>query len=94
MNTALKPLDFLVFRTPLLPFSDCQQLSVPRLKALYGQTVLQEALLLASPELSEVLRAWQRGEITAPKEQEKKETDSAGAEDGERKPRRGRSANR
>ncbi len=73
MNTALKPLDFLVFRTPLLPFSDCQNLSVPKLKALYGQSVLQEALLLASPELSEVLLAWQRGEITAPKEQEKLE---------------------
>ncbi len=41
MHTLLKPLDFIVFRTPLLPFSDCRDLSVTKLKALYGQTALQ-----------------------------------------------------
>ncbi len=73
MNTLLQPLDFLVFRTPLLPFSDCRDLSAARLKALYGQAALQEALFIASPELCEVLQAWLRGEPGTPREQEKLE---------------------
>ena len=59
----LQPLSFVVFRTPLLPFSHCLGLTPEILRQLYQQPVLQEAIFLASPHLHEQLLKWLSGEL-------------------------------
>jgi thiopeptide-type bacteriocin biosynthesis protein len=73
MKTNLQAQDLVVFRTPLLPFATLTDLSAKKLKALFQQPILQEALFLASPDLYESLQTWLQGELKAGKDQEKLE---------------------
>lgn len=52
--------DFVVLRTPLLPFEALEALSRDGLSALVARPDIAEAIFLASPDLAESVAQWQR----------------------------------
>ncbi len=72
-QATLKESDFLILRTPLLPFSTCTNLSFAKLKAIFSQPLLQEALFIASPQLHKALQTWLQNGFDNPKDKEKME---------------------
>ncbi|MGI4762068.1 MAG: lantibiotic dehydratase [Janthinobacterium lividum] len=50
--------NFIVLRTPLLPFAAAQHLSEEALRELFRSPVLSEAIFIASPELSQAVQGW------------------------------------
>jgi thiopeptide-type bacteriocin biosynthesis protein len=58
MRCKINFLDFLVLRTPLLPFAATHDLSEETLRELFNNPVLLEALFIASPDLAQAVQAW------------------------------------
>ncbi len=64
MNYPLQPHDFFVVRTPLLPYSTVADVSPESIRRIYQQSLIQEALYIASPDLHQSLQKWLAGETT------------------------------
>ena len=57
------PGDFFVLRSPLLPYKNIEALTIEKLRILYQDPVLQEAIFIASPDLYSAFRIWLSGEM-------------------------------
>ncbi|TGE24555.1 hypothetical protein E5K00_04905 [Hymenobacter aquaticus] len=63
--------EFIVLRTPLLPFTATHDLSEETLRGLFQNPLLTEALFIASPDFSGAVQQWLAHEPLAPKDRDK-----------------------
>ncbi|MDO1450743.1 lantibiotic dehydratase [Rhodocytophaga aerolata] len=73
MKDKMQDHGFFVIRTPLLPFLECYNLSTNKLKLLFENVLLQEALFIASPDLYEAFQVWIKGDMQTVKDKQKME---------------------
>jgi lantibiotic biosynthesis protein len=55
--------DFVVIRTPLLPFKNINNISTESLKEIVQDVAFQTAIFIASPSLYDIMMQWLKGEL-------------------------------
>ncbi|OJJ18869.1 hypothetical protein BKI52_25195 [marine bacterium AO1-C] len=67
----IRPLDYYVLRTPLLPFNSFADVEAISIEKLLENPIIREAIYLSSPSLLEALLQWFKNGVESTKEEEK-----------------------